>query len=186
MGHSGAGSGCIGCCWKPSQPRAIMVNKLSWGLATETTHWRAAFFSTAGLLSGKPAALEYGLKQGLILILAMQLLRADQRVAKRKLENDAWEDWLTTSFSVCPCTDVGLLLLCVCVSSSLPTFPIIWLSIVLQTNLKQLVLCDPSVSVSILDITVLKTRWFDMLHHVSLTKIRADSRLTVMWLLMSS
>ncbi len=110
MGHSGAGSGCIGCCWKPSQPWAIMVNKLSWGLATETTHWWAPFFSTAGPLSVNTAALEYGLKWGLILIPEMALLRADQKEAERKLENDVSDDWLANVLTVCPCTDIGLLL----------------------------------------------------------------------------
>lgn len=57
IGHSRAGSGSIGGCWKRSQPQAIMVNK-SWELATETTHWRVPFFSTAVSLSANTAALD--------------------------------------------------------------------------------------------------------------------------------
>lgn len=107
MGHSGAGSGCIGC-WKPSQPRAIMVNKLSWGLATETTHWRAPFFSSACPLSTEHCSL--GLKQGLILIAEMPLLRADQKAARRK-----WKKWCVCGLTdqcahTVPSADIGFLI----------------------------------------------------------------------------
>lgn len=37
MGHGETGSGCIGCCCKPSQPQATMVNKQPWGLTTDHT-----------------------------------------------------------------------------------------------------------------------------------------------------
>lgn len=79
MGHSRAGSNCIGCCWKPSQPQAIVVNKLSWGLARETTHWRAPFFFTAAPLSANTAALEYGVKWGWILLWGILHLELSER-----------------------------------------------------------------------------------------------------------
>lgn len=60
------GSGCIGRFWNPSQPQAVMVNKLSRGLEMETTHWRTPFFSTVGEWQSektRPAtALNYDLR----------------------------------------------------------------------------------------------------------------------------
>lgn len=59
----------------------MMVNKLLWGLVTETTHSSSLFFCTVGLVMVKIEALESRLKQHLALISEMLLL-VDQRASQ--------------------------------------------------------------------------------------------------------